>query len=113
MNEATTENEPRSAGRAGQGDFLLISGRFDGADVRLRMVPLAREIRIGRSKGPESAGSWNIDHVTVSRRHARITPEEAGIHIEDCGSRNGTWVDGSVLRGQKARLDSGSTIVLG
>ena len=113
MDELITEDEPRSAARAGLGDFLIIPRRFDGAGPPLRILRLAGEVHIGRGKADVSVDAWKVDDVTVSRRHARITAEEDGLYIEDSGSRNGTWVDGWVLRGQKARLGTGSIIVLG
>ena len=45
-------------------------------------------------------------------RHARIV--RGGCFLpEDAGSRNGTWLSGAILRGERIRLTSGSLIVLG
>jgi len=53
-----------------------------------------------------------VDHSSVSRRHAllRVTEEEAT--IEDCGSRNGTFVDGERIL-ERVRLKDGDRILLG
>ena len=36
-----------------------------------------------------------MDHPSVSRRHALLRVAEEGVTIEDCGSRNGTFVEGN------------------
>jgi DNA-binding winged helix-turn-helix (wHTH) protein len=35
-----------------------------------------------------------LDSASVSRRHARIVVDGAGVSLEDLGSKNGTWVNG-------------------
>lgn len=52
-----------------------------------------------------------LDSTRVSRRHARITVAGVVALIEDCGSRNGTWVGGVKTVG-RVRLDDGDDIVL-
>ena len=48
----------------------------------------------------------------VSRKHARILIEGAGIWIEDLGSSNGTRVNGATIQGKKA-LKDGDSISMG
>lgn len=61
-----------------------------------RRIPLLEgENTIGRD--PQS--TLQLDHSTVSRRHARITLSDAGALIEDLGSKNGTCVGGVPLAG--------------
>ena len=44
--------------------------------------------------GRDPDGVVQIDSVTVSRRHARITVAESAVVIDDLGSKNGTFVGG-------------------
>ena len=72
-------------------------------------VPLAEgENLIGRD--PESI--LQLDHSTVSRRHARITVSAAGAVLEDLGSKNGTRVGDTPLDGA-TRLQNGDRVWFG
>lgn len=51
------------------------------------------ELIIGR----ESDCSIIIPDRQISRYHARLTPQEDGVLLEDLGSKNGTFVNGSIL----------------
>jgi pSer/pThr/pTyr-binding forkhead associated (FHA) protein len=68
------------------------------------------ESLIGRD--PDCA-VW-LDASGVSRRHARIEVVRRGdiVRLEDLGSKNGTFVDGSAIRGV-VELTNGSVIQLG
>ena len=72
--------------------------------------PIEGALSIGR-------GSENrIDLVDprVSRRHARVSRNEAGVSVEDLGSTNGTRVNGSpVLPSAPARIVPGDVIEVG
>lgn len=46
--------------------------------------------RIGRSSECE----FRIDHVSVSRVHAELDHDAAGWRLRDCGSKNGSFIDG-------------------
>lgn len=48
----------------------------------------------------------------VSRRHLRITPAGEGITLEDLGSRNGTFVNGTAV-GQTAEARPGDRVMVG
>ena len=52
-------------------------------------VELGDELVIGR----EDAGLV-IDDPEISRRHARVSPVDGGVVVEDLGSTNGTFVNG-------------------
>jgi len=52
-----------------------------------------RPIRLGRSWGMDVC----LNHPTISKFHAQFLPPEEGRRgwrLRDCGSRNGTWVEG-------------------
>lgn len=60
--------------------------------------------------GRQSDCSLEITDDTVSRRHAVITRESDGFYVEDLGSSNGTFVNGTEVR--RVRLQHGDTIKL-
>jgi hypothetical protein len=64
-------------------------------------------LRIGRSDDNDIV----VRDGRVSRRHARIVADGTGFAIEDCGSSNGTFVDG--MRVKRAPLRPGTSIALG
>ena len=72
-----------------------------------RRVEVAGELVIGRV----DAG-LTIDDEEVSRRHAVVRPGDGAIEIEDLGSRNGTYVNGSRIEGV-TRLTGGESVKLG
>jgi len=57
------------------------------------------------------AAVW-VEHASVSRRHAIVRVENGHATIEDCGSRNGTFVDGERVTEPRA-LEPGGTFWLG
>lgn len=52
-----------------------------------------------------------LEHGSVSRRHCRFWREQESCFVEDCGSRNGTFVNG--LKVDRTRLHVGDTISVG
>lgn len=56
----------------------------------VKEYPLARELTIGRSGENDVV----LLAKTVSRRHALLTFQEGRWFVEDCGSANGTFVNG-------------------
>ena len=63
---------------------------------------------VGRS--PKSA-IW-IDRVSVSREHARVAIAAGGATVEDCGSTNGTFVNGARITACHPLVD-GTTVSFG
>lgn len=72
-----------------------------------RRVEIDTELVVGR----EDAG-LTIDDEEISRRHAAIRPVDGGVEIEDLGSTNGTYVNGTRIDGA-TRLAGGDTVKLG
>jgi pSer/pThr/pTyr-binding forkhead associated (FHA) protein len=80
----------------------------DGAGER-RRVPLDVPLHVGRHRDAGVAlGSDDL----VSRVHARLTPTEEGVLVEDLGSRNGTFVNGERI-GEARLARPGDRIVVG
>ncbi len=68
-------------------------------------LPPGAELVVGRSEGCDVT----IADGSVSRLHARLVADGEGVYVEDLGSANGTFVDGTRVRG-RARLDSGQEV---
>jgi pSer/pThr/pTyr-binding forkhead associated (FHA) protein len=73
------------------------------------------ELTIGRYEGPNSASRcMSVDDGRVSRRHARLFCAGGKTFIEDLRSRNGTALNGEVLRpGEPRPVGSGDIIRVG
>ncbi len=74
------------------------------------------EVVIGRGEEDRAvrdarALALQVADQTMSQRHARLTPAGATWTIEDLGSRNGTFVDGTKV--ERADLTDGALVVLG
>lgn len=62
-----------------------------------RSIPLSGALTVGR--GPEC--SLRLDEPGLSRAHARLLATDKGVQVEDVGSTNGTFINGTrVLRGE-------------
>jgi diguanylate cyclase (GGDEF)-like protein len=66
------------------------------------------EMVLGRGQGCD----LQLDDPALSRRHCRISRIADGLTIEDLGSSNGTFVDGSAVR-SALKLEEGAHIHLG
>jgi transcriptional regulator with AAA-type ATPase domain len=84
--------------------FCLLIGR--GGDVR-RIVVGESLLEIGR--GSES--DVIVPDASVSQRHLRLEPCEAGLGLRDLGSRNGTFVNG--VRVHTAMVTEGAVVRIG
>jgi transcriptional regulator with PAS, ATPase and Fis domain len=80
-------------------------------DDRFHVVSLddGGEVVVGRA--PDAP--IHVDSTLVSRSHARLRLQDGVLVVEDLGSRNGTRVNGDVLRGQARVLSTGGTIEVG
>ncbi len=72
---------------------------------------LDQSLEVGRN---ESLGIV-LDDPEVSRRHARLTPSNGGVVVEDLGSRNGSYVNDQPVDGRRElragdRLRCGLTV---
>jgi predicted component of type VI protein secretion system len=72
-----------------------------------RRVEVDEELVVGR----EDAG-LTIEDEEISRRHAVIRAGDGGLEIEDLGSTNGTYVNGSRIAAA-TKLAGGDTVKLG
>jgi len=101
--ETATLDSTRAA-RAG-GAYLLVVE--DGSS---RMFPLPEPgiVTIGRTPDVE----LQLDHTSVSRRHARILVDQGEVRISDLDSHNGTRVNGEVLTGGRV-LTTGDVVAIG
>ena len=66
----------------------------------------------GAVLGRASEASVRIDTEEVSRRHARFVVRDGAFELEDLGSRNGTYVNGTGVS-QPRRLEDGDKIEIG
>jgi len=73
--------------------------------LQARRWAVDRPLLIGRD--PEHCGVV-IPERQVSRCHARVTPQDDGVLLEDLGSKNGTFVNGEAI--QKHWLQDGDII---
>ena len=97
-------------GYAFQGD----SGQSDTASDETPFCIIYDGREFGLQRGENLLGRSRdcrvrLDATRVSRRHARITIDGDAALIEDCGSRNGTWVGGQRTAGRQ-RLKDGDEI---
>jgi pSer/pThr/pTyr-binding forkhead associated (FHA) protein len=97
---------PATSGGTAVARYLLAI--VDDSDSS-REIDLDAPLEIGRDP---DAGLVLTDDLQVSRRHARLTPEEEGVLVEDLGSRNGTEVNGHRLSGS-VLAHPGDRIVIG
>lgn len=62
---------------------------------------------LGRGESTEI----RLDHASVSRQHCRFWRDDSHCFVEDCGSTNGTFVNGIKIK--RERLSAGDTILIG
>jgi pSer/pThr/pTyr-binding forkhead associated (FHA) protein len=84
--------------------FVVEAGPRSGETIALGSSPL--------SLGREALNDLVFAYPEVSRRHARIVPQEAAYAIEDLGSTNGTYVNDQRLAAPR-RLEHGDRVRLG
>jgi pSer/pThr/pTyr-binding forkhead associated (FHA) protein len=103
--ERATEGERDVIAALPEGSAMLIalSGHARGA----RFLLNSEKTRLGRSTENEIF----LDDVTVSRKHAEISTDGKTYSIRDCGSLNGTYVDGVIK--ENSELEDGMEIQIG
>lgn len=85
---------------------------LEPTDLAGRHFEVMGEMTIGRAAGCQI----NLDDTFISQLHARVSPSENGVVIEDLGSTNGTYlnqqrVTAPVLGGPGDRLQLGSFVM--
>jgi serine phosphatase RsbU (regulator of sigma subunit) len=99
----------RAPPQAGAAETLLHALSITDPEGDIRRVSLPPgAFRIGRVPGNE----LELPLPDVSRRHAMISISAAGATLEDCGSTNGTWLEGQRLLGT-APLEPGARFTVG
>jgi pSer/pThr/pTyr-binding forkhead associated (FHA) protein len=86
-----------------------ITLRITGGPAAGQLIPLNGDITIGRD--PASTDFPIAADDKLSRRHIRIYSPAGKILVEDCGSTNGTFINGQRIHQQE--LVSGDTIHIG
>jgi len=81
---------------------LLRGGRLG------RLHPLIGDVSVGR----DDSNTIVLELSSVSRRHARLFRKDSCIHVEDAGSRNGTYLNDREISGATP-LDNGDIIQIG
>jgi hypothetical protein len=61
--------------------------------------------------GRDLSNDFSIEHPSISARHCEIHLSSQGVTLRDCGSTNGTFLNGHPVH--EARLDAGHVIRLG
>jgi predicted component of type VI protein secretion system len=73
-----------------------------------RTIPLRGPAEIGRDPGVDVP---LLQDELVSRRHARLTPHDGEVIVEDLDSANGTFVDGDEIHSPAHLLPDGQLLV--
>jgi transcriptional regulator with PAS, ATPase and Fis domain len=114
MDELTTQDQVgRRPFESSDVAVLLALGGLAGPEAPVGLIRIGSDLEIGRGDAGLASDRWQMQDATVSRRHARIQPEPDGFFVEDTDSRNGTWLNGVVLRGERGRLHNGAILMLG
>ncbi len=87
-------------------------------DVRLILMGGEPEVVIPLGEGASTIGRGSpaavvLDFPAVSREHARLVASTGRLTIEDLGSRNGTFVNGTPVGTGPRELHDGDEIVVG
>jgi transcriptional regulator with PAS, ATPase and Fis domain len=106
-------NRRREEARRVAGLFVLGDAQTIAPAPAQRVVVFENVLHIGR-RGPEdsTAPSWVVKDPLVSSQHGVITKEGDTYKLMDLGSRNGTAVDGQMVK-DPVKLRDGAVIFLG
>lgn len=103
--ETVSLHEPLDPDEAGR-DVALYGLWTEGRPILERIELIAGVREIGR--GP--LGAFQLTDPAASREHARVTCIDGRLRVFDHGSRNGSVVDGRVVRGSSATARDGSVL---
>ena len=103
--DKATENERDVIAALPEGSAMLIA--LSGPSRGARFLINSAKTTIGRSTDNDIF----LDDVTVSRKHAEIIHEGKLYSVRDCGSLNGTYVDGVVQ--ETSELHDGMEVHIG
>jgi len=81
-----------------------------GRDQSVEVAPIGAGVTVGRGRDATLCLEQCAD---LSRRHFTVRPESGAWLLEDCGSRNGTMVDGVEGRVTRRLLRDGDIIFAG
>jgi len=101
---AASAPPPASAGRASKASLRVVSG----GGLANKEYTVAEEATLGRGQGCQV----QVSDPMVSQLHARLFRTPKGLHIEDLGSTNGTYLNGRKVGGP-AKLKKGDRIRVG
>ena len=74
--------------------------------------PPARELHLGVNHvGRDPGCELHLNHATVSSRHGELALSADGVHLRDCGSTNGTFLNGVPVT--EAWLEPGQNLRFG
>src|SRR3954462_7243798 len=106
-------NRRREEARRFAGLFILGDAQTIAPSPSQRVVVFDSVLHIGR-RGPEdsTAPSWVVKDPLVSSQHGVITKDGDAYKLLDLGSRNGTAVDGQLVK-EAVKLRDGAVIFLG
>jgi two-component system, NtrC family, response regulator AtoC len=88
--------------------LVVYEGDGDEASTQILDLGDGAQLLFGRSR----TANVQIESDRVSRLHAQFKRRGAEVTVEDTGSRNGTWVNGQVVQGERL-LVSGDEVVVG
>jgi len=81
---------------------------FKSSEGHVESIELRPGInRLGRGR----INDFPIEHATVSTTHCEIICEDGAVLVRDCGSTNGTFINGNPIK--ESKLESGQTLQLG
>ncbi len=105
FDDKTTLDQDVTAGDVRRAASLVL---YEESGVRAVPLEEGRAVVVGRSVPADVV----VDHMSLSRQHARIVWKDGVVRLEDLGSRNGTLVRGERSRGE-VRLGPGEPFQLG
>ena len=108
MSLETTDQSERKASRAGAPAVPGLLLVFAGTRPRLAAIPVGDDARV---LGRGELDGIQLDHKSLSRRHAMVEYVADRFVVRDLSSRNGTFLDG--LRIDEAEARPGAVLRLG